>query len=156
MDTKKEKYVGVWLDTAKAFIISLVDDDVHIDRVDSQVESRIRFPGETSIYSRKGNQVANPANRVTHRRKHQLKHYFDEISDLLQEAEEIYIFGPSEAKIHLSKFLSKDPNFTHRIKKVDSEDMLTENQMIAHVKEVFATRPQKQRAKVRARVRVRR
>ncbi|MFA8435502.1 MAG: hypothetical protein ACEPOZ_13360 [Marinifilaceae bacterium] len=142
-----KKNIGVWLDTEKAYIISLIEGEAHVETVKSEVESRVRFPGETKNYSRLGSMVVNPQKKITQRKKHQLKHYFDDICKRIRDAEEIYLFGPADAKLHLSKHLSKDPQLNRRVCRVESEDHITENQMIARVKSIFQTRP----AKVRAR-----
>ncbi|MPQ48848.1 hypothetical protein GCQ56_17745 [Marinifilum sp. N1E240] len=129
--------IGVWLDTEKAYIITLKNDESHVEIIESDVETRVRFKGETKAYSKMGNQFINPAKRMTHRRRHQFKQYFEEITDCLSEAEEIYLFGPAETKVHLAKHLSKDSNLKDRIRKIESEDQMTEKQMIACVKNIF-------------------
>nr|WP_320119929.1 hypothetical protein [uncultured Marinifilum sp.] len=132
-----KKNIGVWLDTEKAYIITLKNGESTVEVIESEVETRVRFKGETKAYSKMGNQFINPAKRMTHRRRHQFKHYFENITNCLKEADEIYLFGPAETKVHLAKYLNKYPNLNERIRKTESEDHLTENQMIAHVKQVF-------------------
>lgn len=132
-----KKNIGVWLDTEKAYIITLKNGESTVEVIESEVETRVRFKGETKAYSKMGNQFINPAKRMTHRRRHQFKQYFESITNCLKDAEEIYLFGPAETKVHLAKYLNKYPNLNERIRKIESEDHLTENQMIAHVKEVF-------------------
>jgi len=129
--------IGVWLDTEKAYIITLKNDESHVETIESDAETRVRFKGETKAYSKMGNQFINPAKRMTHRRRHQFKQYFEEITDCLSEAEEIYLFGPAETKVHLAKHLSKNSNLKDRIRKIESEDQMTEKQMIACVKNIF-------------------
>jgi hypothetical protein len=136
-----KKNIGVWLDTEKAYIITIEDSGTKVDKIESEIESRMRFEGETKAYSRFGNQFINPATKITHKRRHQLKHYFENITGLLKEAEEIYLFGPAETKVHLAKHISKEPMLKERIRKVESEDHLTENQMIACVKKEFSKKP---------------
>ena len=136
-----KKNIGVWLDTEKAYIITLENGTTNIEKIESEVETRVRFKGETKAYSRMGNQFINPAKRMTHRRRHQLKNYFDHITSCLSGADEVYLFGPAETKVHLAKHLSKDSILKDRIRKIESEDHLTENQMIASVKKVFEQDP---------------
>jgi len=129
--------IGVWLDTEKAYIITLKNDESHVEIIESDVETRVRFKGETKAYSKMGNQFINPAKRMTHRRRHQFKQYFEDITNRISDAEEIYLFGPAETKVHLAKHLSKHSNLKDRIRKIESEDQLTEKQMIACVKNIF-------------------
>jgi len=144
-----KKNIGVWLDTEKAYIITLEDGNSKVEKVTSDVETRIRFKGETKAYSRMGNQFINPAKRLTHRRRHQFKNYFDSITDYLNDVDEIYLFGPAETKVHLAKHLSKYADLKDRIRKIESEDHLTEKQLVACVKKVF----ERDDIKVNARIR---
>ncbi|MDM8161798.1 hypothetical protein QUH73_18420 [Labilibaculum sp. K2S] len=144
-----KKNIGVWLDTEKAYIITIEDNGARVDKIESEIESRLRFKGETKAYSRMGNQFINPANKITHKRRHQLKHYFESITDHLSDAEEIYLFGPAETKVHLAKHISKEPILKDRIRKIESEDYLSEKQMIACVKKVFDQKPVKVNVRIR-------
>lgn len=144
-----KKNIGVWLDTEKAYIISIEDSGTRVDKIESEIETRMRFEGETKAYSRMGNQFINPATKITHKRRHQLKHYFENITGRLKDAEEIYLFGPAETKVHLAKHISKEAMLKDRIRKVESEDHLTEKQMIACVKKEF----DKKSIKVNVRIR---
>ncbi|PKQ62041.1 hypothetical protein BZG02_13970 [Labilibaculum filiforme] len=144
-----KKNIGVWLDTEKAYIITIEDNGARVDKIESDIESRLRFKGETKPYSRMGNQFINPATKITHKRRHQMKHYFEAITDHLYEAEEIYLFGPAETKVHLAKHISKEVTLKDRIRKIESEDHLTENQMIACVKKVFEQKPVKVNVRIR-------
>ncbi len=53
------------------------------------------------------------------------------------EAEELYLFGPSNTKIQLEKELKKYPAFSNKPVTIESADKMTERQMIAKVKEHF-------------------
>ncbi|WP_421919008.1 hypothetical protein [Marinifilum sp.] len=143
-----KKNMGVWLDTEKAYIITIENGKGHIETIESEVETRVRFKGETKAYSKMGNQFINPAKRMTHRRRHQFKQYFENISTKLIKAEEIYLFGPAETKVHLAKHIKKCTKLNDRVRKVESEDNITENQMIARVKEVFSSEPIKVKARI--------
>jgi hypothetical protein len=136
-----KKNIGVWLDTEKAYIITLEDSGARVDKIESEIESRIRFKGETKAYSRMGNQFINPATKVTHKRRHQIKHYFESITNRLANAEEIYLFGPAETKVHFAKHISKELLLKDRIRKVESEDHISEKQMVACVKKIFEKKP---------------
>jgi len=144
-----KKNIGVWLDTEKAYIITIEDSGTKVDMIESEIESRVRFEGETKSSSRFGNQFINPATKITHKRRHQFKHYFENITDHLKEAEEIYLFGPAETKVHLAKHISKEYLLKDRIRKVESEDHLSENQMVACVKKEFSKKPAKVNVRIR-------
>ncbi|WP_372751843.1 hypothetical protein [Labilibaculum sp.] len=144
-----KKNIGVWLDTEKAYVITIQDASAKLEKIESGIESRARFKGETKAYSRMGNQFINPATKLTQKRRHQLKHYFEKITDCLVEAEEIYLFGPAETKVHLAKHISKETMLKNRIRKIESEDHLSEKQMIACVKKEFDQSPLRMNVRIR-------
>ena len=129
------KNVGVWLDKEKAYVISVNGGKHHIEKVESNVETRIRFDGETKSYSRIGGAFVNPSKKKTKREKHQLNHYLIDLSCKLSGAENILIFGPADVKKELRKVLinRKDKPAI----RLESADHMTENQMVARVKEHF-------------------
>ena len=71
------------------------------------------------------------------RRKQQEKIYYQDLMESTNEADELYIFGPAEAKENFAKFLNKNTGFKSDIKAVDSADSMTENQKVAKVKAFF-------------------
>ena len=132
-----KKFAGVWLDRQKAFLITLANGTETVLRIDSEIESRVRFPGDTKNYSRFGSMLMTPIRKLTERRKHQLTDYFGKIAKCLSEVDEIYIFGPAETKIAFHKELRKNRNLAYRIVKVEPCELITEHQMVAKVKETF-------------------
>ena len=133
-----EKNVGIWLDSEKAYIISLIDGREKLEKIESNVESRVRYEGEKKSFSRIGGQLVNPQKKKTKRKKQQLQNYFKSILKKTNDAGNIYIFGPAEAKIGLTKEYKKHKSLQNKVLKVENSDNLTENQMIAQVREDFA------------------
>lgn len=133
-----EKKVGIWLDSEKAYIISLIDGKEKLERIESNVESRVRYKGEKKSFSRIGGQLFNPQKKKTKRKNQQLKNYFQSILKKTNDAEKIYIFGPAETKTGLNKEYGKHKELQNKVLRVDNSGKLTENQMIAQVREVFA------------------
>jgi len=132
-----EKNVGIWLDNEKAYIITLVDGNEKVEKIESHVETRVRVEGETKSYSRLGGMLINPQKKKTKRKNNQLKDYFKSILRKTKDANGIYIFGPADAKTNLKKIVEQEKTLTKKLRRVDPSDKLTENQMVAKVKEVF-------------------
>ena len=131
------KNVGIWLDNEKAYIITLVNNNERVEKIESNVESRVRHNGEKKAYSRLGGMFINPQKKKTKRKKQQLKNYYNHILQKTRNANEIYIFGPADAKTNLKNTFQKEKNLKEKVKKVESSDKLTQNQMVAKVKKVF-------------------
>jgi hypothetical protein len=129
------KNIGVWLDKEKAYVISVNGGKHHIEKVESQVESRVRYQGETKSYSRIGGAFFNPSKKKTKREKHQLHEYLADLSGKLSNAENILIFGPADVKNELRKVLIKR-KYKPAIH-MESAEQMTENQMVAKVKDYF-------------------
>lgn len=135
-----KKQIGIWLNTDKAVLVSLSDGGESIHTIESQIESRERFPGEGKNYSRLGAMFVNPSKKLTERRKHQMHHYFDEILHNLEDASSIYLFGPSKTKNLLEKEIRNHHGFEHKMVEVENADRMTQNQLIARVKDHFKGR----------------
>lgn len=127
-----KKKIGLWIDNREAIIVKLTDKGEQIIRVYSDAEKQMRFKGG----SRKdGLQTTE----TIQGRKFdmQLGKYFDNIIDLIRDAEMIQIFGPGEAKDGLLKQLEND-NLKERIVKIEAADCMTDNQVAAKVREYFS------------------
>jgi hypothetical protein len=132
-----EKQTGIWLDSEKAFLISLSEGGESVLKIESEVENRVRFPGEKKAYHRLGNMFVNPQKKITERKKHQLAEYFNKIIDNVKDSDEVLLFGPAKTKGWLNKVLHKHSELKHKVKGVENSALLTERQMIAKVKDFF-------------------
>lgn len=132
-----EKGMGVWLDSEKAFLISFTDTGESIRKIESEVEHRVRFPGETKGFHRLGGMLSNPDKVHTERTKHQLSEYFNEVMHNLKDAERIYLFGPSVTKEWFEKEIKRDHALREKLIGIENADVITERQMIARTRDFF-------------------
>lgn len=125
-----EKYVGIWMDGKEAFIINFEGDKTSTKRVKSKIHHHnVKGGSRTSTpYARQGSTSTRAS---LERKKHQQKAYFDEVKELVKDADGIYIFGPAETKILFNKTLQEDNQIAERILGVDRSDSMSESQMIA-------------------------
>ncbi|MBS3763704.1 MAG: hypothetical protein KGZ25_10430, partial [Planctomycetes bacterium] len=73
------------------------------------------------------------------RRREQLKHFYKELDKNLRPAEEIYIFGPGQAKKELANYLKGDKSLKAALKGIEGADKkLTRAQKAEQVREFFA------------------
>lgn len=129
------KNVGIWLDAEKAYVISVNGGNHHIVKIESNVESRVRYEGETKSYSRRGGAFFNPSKKRTKRKKHQLNQFMDDLTSKLAGADNLLIFGPAETKNELKKVLLKRKDKPSI--KLETADKMTQNQMVARVRHHF-------------------
>ena len=145
-DIVLNKRVGIWVDSKKAFIVSVVKDELdaynkpktRLMRIDSDVDSHIRLSGGSrSRQVPYGPQEISVDGKIDARRRRQLHKYFQEIIRHVEDAEKILIFGPGRAKLELEKEFLKFRRFASRVLPVETTDKMTEGQITAKVKAFF-------------------
>lgn len=133
-----EKYTGIWLDHRQAIIVSIAGESESRHRITSGAETRRRILGEGKQYTRMGNAFLAPEHRQEERLKHQLDKYYEAICTYVQDASDILIFGPGEAKTELEKVMRDHESLAIKLRHVETADRLTENQVAAQVREFTA------------------
>ena len=98
-----------------------------------QIKSGVEKPGTPSGSSIRADDLLQ--NEFTEH----LNKYYDEVISLLQNAVTILILGPGEAKGELKKRLERHP-LKGREVEVETADKMTENQLVAKVREYFKNR----------------
>ena len=68
------------------------------------------------------------------RRKNQLRDYYKEIIGKVEDAQDIYIFGPGEAKVQLETEINRRKALSSKVKRIEPSDKMTEQQIVAKVK----------------------
>ncbi len=133
-----ENNIGIWIDGTKAVIVSLSNGSENITTIESDLENRIYHENVGDKGSFMGSQHINNEKRFEARRRHQLNKYIAEVVGYLQDAGSIYIFGPAETKTLLGKSLMENKQLAAKLKKTESCDHLTQNQILAKVKAFYA------------------
>ena len=126
---------GLWIDHRESVIVMLSDKGQETTRVKSEVEKQLRRSGEPQKGSFAAQEVPRDDSRE---REYQgaLARYYDAIISHLRTADEILIFGPGEAKSELKKRLEKAKGTPH-ILTLETEDKMTEPQIVARVRQHF-------------------
>lgn len=130
--------VGVWIDTHKAVIVSLNGKEASVKDLISQVESRLRIKGDGDDQSRFGNQYINDEKSKEERHDHQVKSFLKDVIKEVEDAEKIVVFGPSIMKTELRKAIHDNRQVSSKLLGVEPADEMTENQMVAWVKDYFS------------------
>jgi len=128
---------GIWIDKEKAEIIALIDNEVKRKTIESDISGKERIPGETNESGRFGKQFLSGETKKGHHLKHQIEFFLKEVITSLNEADEIVVFGPAEMKMELKKEIEKNHQLKDRLKGVEPADKMTDNQMVAWVKDFF-------------------
>lgn len=132
--------VGVWIDHRKAVVVALTPDGEHTETIVSNVEKHPERGGDSPLKGRY-EPVQVPADDSRQRAlTGELSHYYDSVIKALREFETLLLFGPGEAKGELHKRLVK-MNLGARVAAVETEDRMTDKQIIAKVRSYFGLGP---------------
>ena len=128
-----DRNVGLWIDHKQAFAIWSHDGRVEV------IPSRIEPPAHSGGTQLGGklNQKADVELHHNERFRLQLSKYYQQVMSALKGADSILIMGPGKAKIELEKALKKNKDMQKRIRKVQTTDKMTRNQMIAYVRKFY-------------------
>lgn len=134
-----KKQTGIWIDSAKATIFTLVGGKEQIETIESNIENRIYHDKEGDKGTFIGSHHLSNERKFDERRKQQLQHFFDEVLLRVADAQELYVFGPGETKVKLEKRIEHEKIIAEKLKKTETADSMTENQVAAKVREFYKT-----------------
>lgn len=117
--------VGVWMDHHHAIFIAAENQD-GVYEIGEKIKADV-YQGMS------GEHGANNAERSDNRKYHKA------IGNQLLKYDEILIFGPGTAQEELLNFLHEDMHFKNKKFTLDTAAKISDNQMIAKVREFFAT-----------------
>jgi hypothetical protein len=123
-----KKELGLWIDHREAVIVTVSAEGDEIQRVNSDVEKHSRFSSGAS--------EGSPEDRRDRRFGEHLHQYYAEVIAAIRDADSILILGPGEAKGELEKRLVQE-KLSGRIVGIETEDKLTESQIVAKVRRYF-------------------
>jgi hypothetical protein len=137
---------GVWIDHRKSVIVTLTANGEHMTHIASNVEKHLERGGDSPL---KGPYEARQVPADDNRQRAlsgELNIYYDAVIAALRDFENLLLFGPGEAKGELQKRLVR-AKLGPRIVAVETEDKMTDPQIIAKVRAYFGVRaPRTQQA----------
>lgn len=135
-----ETQVGIWIDHEKACIVSLIDGKTTITYVNSDVPSHVRQSGGSRSSTAHGPQDISPERRLEERYRNQLHKYYKRIIHQIDDADQLFILGPGEARVELKKMMRKSKERFAKITGIERADKMTEPQIVAKVKQFYHKR----------------
>jgi hypothetical protein len=131
-----KKQIGIWLDFSEAVIIS---PDGTITIIPSEIEHK-KPKGGSRSKSPWGPMDKISESKYLARRLQQETHFYTRIMDVLPDGQELFIFGPAEAKLNFQKALEANSARSFNILGLETADAMTNNQKVARVKDFFGIR----------------
>jgi hypothetical protein len=131
------KKIGIWLDKEKAHLVTLKNENVRFNTITSELEF-YRPKGGSPSRSRWGPQDVVQDSKYLEREKHQLKLFFKELANTINDADVIVIFGPGDTNAKFFKELNENhKTLALKVKAVKKADSMSENQLKAKVADFF-------------------
>lgn len=138
MKAYQKNYAGLWIDHFQTVIVSITDNGETIKRIDSDIERKVRLSGGSrTAKTPYGPQQVSVDGKQQERINRQLRQYYQEIIQRIQDATKILILGPGKAKTELKKELEKSRGLVAKKITLEPADKMTERQVVAKVRQFF-------------------
>ncbi len=128
---------GIWIDHRKAVIVKVGPKEEHTAHIASNVEKHLERSGDSPLKGAYESLQVPPDDRRQMALTGELDTYYDAVIAAVHDAGSLLIFGPGEAKGEFKKRLEKK-KLGGRIAAVETEDKMTDRQIVAKVREYFA------------------
>lgn len=129
--------IGIWIDTKKAVIIKLSNNNTSIKTIPSNVETRERVEGESKKFGRFGGQYLTYEKNKLNRKNEQINHFLKKLIKEIIHCDGVVLFGPAKMKKLFEKEIIRNMQFSGKLLGVHNAELLTDNQMIAWVKNYY-------------------
>jgi uncharacterized protein (DUF2225 family) len=141
MDNTSFNQVGVWIDQSKAYVIGYKKGKaVLLESIDSPYESIKRIDGEgkdMTRFSPNPEHASNNEHKKHNITQNELNEYYKMMETKLHAFDDILLFGPGTAKEQLRNRLRDNKSFGGKWLSVQPSDKLTDNQLLAFVREFY-------------------
>jgi stalled ribosome rescue protein Dom34 len=132
-----KKNIGIWIDSNQAVIITLSNNTHSLKKIESNIVFRERVEGETKKYGRFGGQYLTYEKNRENRRNELTNLFFKKLVKEISNCNAIVLFGPSTMKNQFEKEIKKNMQIADKLVGTYNSDSITENQMVAWVKDCF-------------------
>ena len=131
-----KKQLGIWMDFRTAEIIPRPNVPAEPVLIASDIEE-VQPGGGSRSRVPYGPMDKKSDKKILERRKNQIHHYFEKIMEEIEDADEIFLFGPGEAKSLFLQYIRELKNFKPYILSIITEGKMTDNQKNAYVRSFY-------------------
>ncbi|MHC4479932.1 MAG: hypothetical protein ACYS8K_03110 [Planctomycetota bacterium] len=134
----RSPYLGVWLDHREAYLLWVSEDgqaELQHARADyPEKAERVEraMSGRQGVYG-----GLAPHAELHEKQRRAAVQFYEKIFRAIRKAENVYIFGPGQARKELHKRLREHKDFNGHIRAVESAEKMSEPQMAARVRSFF-------------------
>lgn len=127
---------GIWIDHRKALVVTPYLEEDHTMLILSRVEKHPERGGDSPLRGPHEAQSVPADDRRQRALTGQLNHFYDNVIAVVRGYDNVFLFGPGEAKGELHKRLVK-MKVGERVTAVEAADKMTDREIIAMVREHF-------------------
>ncbi|SFF09649.1 hypothetical protein [Sunxiuqinia elliptica] len=129
MEMKSLKQLGVWMDHSKANIMEYSNEEV--------ISISLKL---TPAFSEQVQNLKMNESLIHNKEQNKQNDFYSKLGDIINDYNEVLLFGPTNAKSELFNRLKDDLQFKKIKFEIRVTDKLTENQQRAFVKDFFRER----------------
>lgn len=129
--------IGIWIDTHQAVVIKLSNGDQTVKTIESHIDTKMRTPEESKKYGRFGGRYTTYEKNLENKKIQQTNHFLKILLKEIEDCDAVVLFGPSIMKTIFEKEIKNNLNLIGKLVGVFDEDSMTENQMVAWVKDFY-------------------
>ena len=122
----KAKYLGIWMDHSTANLMEYSSDTIETKTIHS-----------TFTHQDKEFSLSKSEFQMHNREQHEQASYYKALSEVIINYDAVILFGPTDAKVELSKIIKRNHLFDDIKIEVETTDKMTQNQQHAFVKNYF-------------------
>ncbi|MDO9037050.1 MAG: hypothetical protein Q7U59_01725 [Lutibacter sp.] len=132
-----KKDIGIWLDTHQAIIVSLSNGEHTVKNIESNIDTSVRTPGESKKYGRFDGHYVTYEKNWENKKVAQTHLFLKILLNEIEDCDAVVLFGSSVMKTIFEKEIKNDLNLIGKLSGVFDADSMTENQMVAWVKDFY-------------------
>lgn len=131
------KKTGIWLDKNEAIIVTIENENEHLEKIPSNIE-HFHIGGGSGTKFKGGPQDVVQDSKYLDREKHQLRAYFKDIVSRIKDTDALVLFGPADTNTKFYNELQLNyKSLGKKTKDVQKADSMTDNQVKAWVRDFY-------------------
>lgn len=129
--------IGIWIDTHQAVVIKLSNGKHSVKIIESNIDAKVRTPEESKKYGRFGGRYLTYEKNWENIKLAQTQAFLKILLNEIEDCDAVVLFGPSILKTIFEKEIKNDLNLIGKLVGVFDADAMTENQILAWVKDFY-------------------
>ena len=130
-----ELKAGIWIDQYKAVVVLQANGEERVIRFESHIPAHYLSLIRKRSFLQEGQSNVDAQRAAQY--ENQLHKYYKKVVFAVEEAEQIFIFGPDMARIELKKEMKKAKDRFAKIRGVERAEEMTEAQIVKKVRTFF-------------------